>query len=117
MSQQVVDWMPEQGRCKPIRDLRRDQDLPEYKLTCMISVAAKIARRYSLTLAQLRGRSRDHRIVVARDHAMAVISWSCGATSTQIGDFMNRDHTTVLSAIARHERVINGDPDRRLTNV
>ena len=55
-----------------------------------------------LTLAQLRSRRRDKIAYEARQKAYAACR-ADGFTITQIADFANRDHTSVLNGLRRWE--------------
>lgn len=59
-----------------------------------------LASRQTITLEDLRGRSRRARIVAARHEAMAA-QHRDGATLSQIARFFCRHHTTVLHAVRK----------------
>jgi chromosomal replication initiation ATPase DnaA len=60
------------------------------------------AAEAGLTLAQLRSRRRDKIAYEARQKAYAACR-ADGFTLTQIADFANRDHTSVLNGLKRYE--------------
>lgn len=69
----------------------------------MLSIASRVAEEYGFTVRELVSEHRDRRVVWARQTAMwrmrQVDKWS----TTQIGRFFNRDHTTVIHACRRVE--------------
>lgn len=70
----------------------------------MMKICMEVARKHRLRPDELRGPRREKEIVVARHEAM----WRCrgetGASTAQMGRFFgNRDHSTVVNAIKRHE--------------
>ena len=58
------------------------------------------AAEAGLTLAQLRSRRRDKIAYEARQNAYAACR-ADGFTLTQIADYVNRDHTSVLNGLRR----------------
>lgn len=72
----------------------------------MSPVVRAVALECGLDVDDLIGPSRAAEIVRARQKAM----WLChraGKKKTTIGRFFNRDHTTVLHGIRRHEERLN----------
>ena len=47
-------------------------------------------------------------VVRARDHLLAVIRWSSGLSYPEIGAIFGMDHTSVMAAVSRHDRRLNG---------
>lgn len=87
-----------------LRELEHDSikvfDLKSY----MHAIADEVATERQVPLARLIGPSREHAICRARDEAIAAIYSTGKFSSTQIGRFFGgRDHSTILSAIKRHE--------------
>lgn len=73
---------------------RRAAQAPSLRL-----IARQTARRFSLTMAELRGPSRRQTVVLARGVAMLVARELTGQSYERIGQyFSGRDHTTVLHA-------------------
>jgi hypothetical protein len=71
-------------------------------------IRSGIARFYGLTADQLNGAQRNANIVRARHEAMWLISKCTGWSLVQIGKaFGGRDHSTVISAIRRHQERID----------
>jgi chromosomal replication initiation ATPase DnaA len=63
----------------------------------------QIAKRYGLSLNDLKSRSRTAQRVAARAECFAHLQ-SKGFSLSQIGGAFNRDHTTVLWALGRTKR-------------
>lgn len=60
-----------------------------------------IAERHGLTIDDLTGQSTAKRVVPARWEAMTALR-NRGWSLTQIGNYLHRDHTTVLYGLRRH---------------
>jgi chromosomal replication initiator protein len=70
----------------------------------LAEIAATMADGYGVTVDDIRGPSRSRRAIVpARDAFMSISRKLTPKSSTQIGQFVGRHHTTVLDGIARHE--------------
>lgn len=73
----------------------------------MKDIAAEVAARRGVSIAEMKGPVRTRSIAWARQEAMYLManvrtpdgSWRY--SSPQIGAFFNRDHTTVLFAVAK----------------
>lgn len=64
---------------------------------------------YEITVAQLKGDSREQALVYAR-HECYYVLHQIGLSSSQIGRIMKRDHTSILHGIKNHRyRVDRGD--------
>lgn len=59
----------------------------------------KITQYYEVTLPQLRAKDRKREIVLARMICMCSLKQEHGWTLKKVGDYFNRDHTTVIHAI------------------
>jgi len=75
----------------------------------MAGILAEVAEQYGLTVVDLKGPARYRHIAWPRQEAMARMA-RCQRSDgkrvfslPQIGRFLNRDHTTVLWGIRRHE--------------
>ncbi len=78
------------------------------------TVAAKTARYFSLTLADLKSTSRHRHVVEARAVAMYLARRLTGLSLEQIGAYFgDRDHTTVLHNCRRTEELQIADPVTR----
>ena len=65
--------------------------------------------------ALLLGKSRRRKVVNARHAAMWVLTEHLGYSSTQVGNALERDHTSVLHAINRIDRMIGENKPITLT--
>lgn len=78
----------------------------------IMSVIRRVAAEHGLDEYALTGESRRHEVVVARHHAM----WECAQRKrwsfSRIGRAFNKDHTTVLNGIFRHEQRMAVDQNR-----
>jgi hypothetical protein len=74
----------------------------------MAEITAEVAAMHGLALAVVRGASREKAVVRARQEAM----WRCcretGHSTTSVGRFFQRDHTTVVHAVQKIERMQKG---------
>jgi len=75
----------------------------------MTTIVAEVAAAHRLPVADLMGRNKNRRYVVARQEAMwriRRVMWADGVTHRytlpQIGRYFSRDHTTVVAACRRH---------------
>lgn len=60
---------------------------------------------------ELLGHRRTARLTRARFALAAVLVEVCGASSTEAGKFLNRDHSSILHALSRHEDCLAIDAD------
>lgn len=67
-------------------------------------VKAWVAKELGITTKRMEGRQQARRVVHARHVAMYICSKVLGRSSTPIGVAFNRDHTSVLHAIANIKR-------------
>lgn len=65
-------------------------------------VAASIARAHRMQPASMFGRDRHPRTVKARDRFMAIVRDTVGMSFPELGAMVDRDHSSVISAVARH---------------
>lgn len=72
-------------------------------------ITQSVAKTMDVPYEHLTGRSRSARIAAARCVAMSVIRQRMRLSSTEIGDFFQRDHSTVLHALQR----VEDDPELR----
>jgi hypothetical protein len=63
-----------------------------------------IALKHGLTYADIMGKSRQAHIVTARHEAMYELHKTGKYTLSQLGRFMHRDHTTILSACRKMKK-------------
>lgn len=62
-----------------------------------------VARIYRIDMVELMGHSRRNTAVKARQAVMWMLRYSKAWSFPAIGRFMNRDHSTVVFGIGRHE--------------
>lgn len=73
-------------------------------------VTLVVAKHFDLTATQLKSKSRQQHIADARGLAMYVSRRLTGASYAEIGRFFgSRDHSTVLHACQKTERLVAGD--------
>ena len=79
-------------------------------------VIRRIARDHGVTYADIMKKEIGCKAVSnARHHAMAVIKWSTAWSLPQIARVFHRhDHTTVLSAVRKWERVLNAEHGEKM---
>ncbi len=70
-----------------------------------------IAEKTGYSLEDLQGHSRKREIVHVRRAFFAIARKLLGLSFQKIGDIVNRDHTTVLYALTRHNAEIDVYPD------
>ncbi len=75
-------------------------------LEMVLRVAADF---FDVTLAELVGRNRSAKIALPRQVVMYVMREEVGASLQQIGNALQRDHTTVMHGIERIAREMDGD--------
>jgi chromosomal replication initiation ATPase DnaA len=68
-------------------------------------IAYAVADLYGIPAAELRGRARTKTIAEARLCVILVARRCTRLSSTEIGDALDRDHTTVLSSVKSAERL------------
>lgn len=78
------------------------------------TVIATVARHFSVTMDDLRGKSRNHQIAWARQVAMYLLREETDASLFVIGRQLGgRDHTTIMHGCARVAKAIAGDEQTR----
>lgn len=97
------------SRVLPVSDRGKSSSSP-------IEVSRVVADHFGLEPEDLISRRRDKKTSQARAFAMFLTRESCGASHSEIGaHFGNRDHSTVLSVIARIEDAYGTDPETTRT--
>jgi len=72
-----------------------------------LTILEKVSARYGFSIEELRGKSRRRPLVTARQVAMYVIRELTDLSFPAIGrEFSNRDHTTVMHAVAKIENLM-----------
>lgn len=64
-------------------------------------IAAQVCEQHGLTFNDLKGPRRTVKISLARHILMYRLRHELGISTPQIGQFLNRDHTSVLHALKR----------------
>lgn len=86
---------------------------PEPAKPTMLSIAEGVAEAYGISLDDLRSPSRLRRISHPRQEAMYLmrqVLWPDGTprySTTHIGQFFNRDHTTAIFGIRAYKKRSN----------
>jgi len=78
-----------------------DPNIPQREIDRII---CRVAHEAECTVADILGRSRLYYIVYARQRVMWEAYQTGRYTTTQIGQRLNRDHTTVMFGCKAHER-------------
>ncbi len=76
---------------------------PEY-------IIAKVADFYDITPDEVIGKGKTKNVANARQMSIFLIRKLTGLTLEQIGEVMNRDHSTVLHSIRKVEESLQNDP-------
>ncbi len=95
-----------------IEELLR-QDYPTHKIT-LLRVTKAVAAEFGVTLAALRSSTRSLALVIPRQSAMWLCRKVCGTPLIQLGEFFERQHSSVLHAIRRQEERLKSDATLRL---
>ena len=88
-------------QARPAEDWTRDHQ--------RLRIVRAVCRTHRVTIDEVRGPSRSHRIKAVRHEIMYRLKASMGLSLGRIGQIVNRDHTTVLHGIAAHA-IRNGLP-------
>lgn len=70
-----------------------------------------VADKYNFTLADVTSKKQNKSIVRARQIGMYIASNITDLSSTEIGSFFSKNHTTVLHSISRIESYLKTDPN------
>lgn len=62
-------------------------------------IMAEVARAHSLTIQELKGRSRSRTHILARRQSMRLLKEKLGLSISEIGRLHGRDHSTVINAL------------------
>lgn len=73
-------------------------------------VMSSIAQYYGITLADITGRKRSQKLIMARQAAMHIMSSGLQMGVTDISKALCRDHSTVSLALKRMDGALPGDP-------
>jgi chromosomal replication initiator protein len=79
-------------------------------------VQRAVCEHYRIKLGQLTGKDRHREVALPRQVAMFLARVHLGTSFPQIGaKFEGKDHTTVMSAVRRVEKLLPDDPELRVT--
>jgi hypothetical protein len=73
-------------------------------------IVAWCAAAWDVPIRDIYGPGRTWRFVFPRAIAIHIIRHALGWSTPHLGKFFNRDHTTILAAMRRAEKIINSDP-------
>ena len=90
-----------------IHDIYENPAITEITTDKIIKVVSK---KYGILDEDIKGRKRQNEIANARHIAIYLMSQIKGMTSTQIGKFFDRNHTTVLASIKIVEERMKDNP-------
>lgn len=83
---------------------------PEQKRATFQDVMESVSRYYSVSIDDLIGKSRVREVLIPRQVAMYVGKKFLNISFVRLGEsFGNRDHTTVMNAVEKIDRVMNSD--------
>jgi len=89
------------------------QEVPLRKVTIAL-IKEKVSRFHGITLKELEGQRRDHRLTVPRQIAMYLACDLTNASLPQIArEFGKKDHTTVMYARNKVKDLMERDPEFR----
>lgn len=94
-----------------IEELLR-QDYSSLKIT-PLRVTKAVASEFSVTISALKSCSRSQGLVLPRQSAMWLCRKLCGTPLIELGNFFNRQHTSVLHAVRRHDERLKVDAGLR----
>ena len=75
------------------------------------AVVAEASRLWCVSDDDILGRGRENRSVIPRQAVCYVLRERLGWALTEIGEYVGRDHSTVISAVSRIEQAISNDRD------
>ena len=90
--------------------LREDHSV---KRVTPLVVTKAVAAEFGVTLAALRSSQRSQVLVLPRQSAMWLCRKLCGTPLTKLGDFFERQHSSVLHAIRRQDERLKADAKLR----
>ncbi len=87
-------------------------DYPTRTIT-PLRVTKAVAAEFGVTLTALRSTTRSQVLVLPRQTAMWLCRKLCGTPLIPLGEFFERQHSSVLHAVRRHEERLKSDPKLR----
>ena len=79
-------------------------------------ILEEVARRQKVAIREIMSYAKTVRIVDARHEAMYLMHLA-GRSTVQIGKFMGRDHSSVVSALRKYKHLNGGESDERPVRV
>ena len=81
----------------------------------ILEIVSEVANYYELTTEKLVSRDRSRNIARPRQIAMYLLREEIDVSLPQIGEVLGgRDHTTVMHAVDKIEKIIKGDPSSKI---
>lgn len=74
-------------------------------------IVAEASRYYGVDSTAIKGKSRTHSVVTARNVVMYLASVIVGKSSQELGTAFNRDHSTVLHSVKQVSNALSTDSD------
>lgn len=81
------------------------------KAVSMTDLCKVVARKHNISVRDITGVGRHHNVVAARSEVAWYARTYMKRSWTQIGQYLNRDHTTAMNLVARYERKNGGTND------
>ena len=79
------------------------------------NIISTIADFYNLSVSEIVGKSRNGKIVLARQIAMYILKTNYGLAYKKIGSFFGgKDHSTVMASVEKIENEIEQNNDLKL---
>lgn len=83
-----------------IKNIFRDHFNHNSELTPEV-IVKKVSIYYKISTKEIMGKTRKKEIVIARHIAIILMDNLLNMSSTEIGKFLNKDHTTILNALKK----------------
>lgn len=84
----------------PVVDINGEPDVSHLSRAQIVKMCAD---EYGVTLEDILGHSRKTSIVLARRKAAWLLYSRGKVSTTMVGDYLNKDHTTIIHALRRYE--------------
>ena len=80
----------------------------KWKLGSMAEIAKQVAQKHNITMEDMKSERKPRNITIARQEAYYRCKQETNNSLPQIGRFFgNRDHTTILHGIRKHQERLN----------
>ena len=96
-----------------ISGIFKDQKINQDEITPE-RVSKVISSYYGVSLKDIKSKGRKKEIVMARQMVMYMLKNSLKKTYVEIGKFLGRDHSTIMSGVKKIERMIASDASTKL---